>query len=301
MRNQDVYKKVSETILNIMEENKDGNWIKPWFAKQVAPKSLATGKYYRGTNYFLLTLMSWNKGYESPYWATFNQIKKRGGKVKKGEKATPIIFWQNRVIEVAPVDENEEPELKQIPLLRYYFVFNLEQTDLVIGENIEAPVNQIKDFENEEAIQMILDGMENCPEILHRGGRAFYRPSTDKITMPAKTKFESEEHYYRTLIHELGHSVCNERRLGCPFNGDKLQKQSYATEELVVEMASAFVCAIIGVNNYRSEEDMKNHAMYIKSWSARIKGDPRWIVKVSTWSQKVADYLLSGITSLQSE
>jgi len=48
---------------------------------KIKPKVM---KAYRGMN-LLLTSM---KGYDSPYWLSMKQVNTKGGKVKKGERAT---------------------------------------------------------------------------------------------------------------------------------------------------------------------------------------------------------------------
>ncbi len=90
MKNQkfDIYATITNQILDIM---KDGviPWHKPWLMSG-SHRNLVSGKQYRGINVFLLSCSSFG----SPWWLTFNQAKAKGGKVKKGEKATMIVFWK---------------------------------------------------------------------------------------------------------------------------------------------------------------------------------------------------------------
>jgi antirestriction protein ArdC len=60
--------------------------------------------------------------------ADLNQCKDREGSVRRGEKATPVVFW--KVTEYATEDE----ETRKGFVLRYYNVFNVEQC-----EGIEYP------------------------------------------------------------------------------------------------------------------------------------------------------------------
>src|ERR1700684_4041965 len=75
-------------------------WRKPWHF--LAPRNMVSGHKYSGIN-ILLTTMS---NYSSPYWLTFNQTVKLGGKVKKGAKATPIVFWKILKVEGKNADED---------------------------------------------------------------------------------------------------------------------------------------------------------------------------------------------------
>lgn len=82
------------------------------------PQNLITKRTYRGINAFLLHSL----GYASPFWLTFRQAQAVGGKVRRGEKACPVVFWKWLEIE-------EDGEKKRIPVLRYYRVLNTEQID----------------------------------------------------------------------------------------------------------------------------------------------------------------------------
>ena len=71
-------------------------------------------------------------------------------------------------------------------------------------------------------------------KVRHGGNTASYYLDTDVIHMPPAQEFESPEHYYATLLHELYHWTGHELRLNragivesSPFNS-----QSYAFEEL---------------------------------------------------------------------
>jgi antirestriction protein ArdC len=62
--------------------------------------------------------------------------------------------------------------------------------------------------------------------------RAYYRPSTDSVHTPARSRLVDAPHYYSTLFHELVHSTGHGSRLNRSFGahfGDEL----YSKEELV--------------------------------------------------------------------
>ena len=85
----DVYGMITERIIDKLEAGTIP-WHKPWRSIG-APQNLVSKKSYRGINVWLLTM----QGYISPYWATLRQINELGGRVRKGEKSTPVVFWAN--------------------------------------------------------------------------------------------------------------------------------------------------------------------------------------------------------------
>jgi antirestriction protein ArdC len=124
--------------------------------------------------------------------------------------------------------------------------------------------------------------------ITHNEGRAFYRPSTDSVSLLHPTLFASSAEYYSTLFHELGHSTGHDSRLGRPgimenhFFGDT----DYSKEELVAEMTSAFLCGHCGIE----ATTLDNSAAYIGGWLKKLRDDKRLVVTAATQAQKATDF-----------
>ena len=97
-------------------------WRKPW--RTEPPCNLVTQKEYRGINPFLLA----PQGYVSRYWLTFNQANKLGGHVRKGEHGSIVTFWKVGKEKIVSSESGKETKTRPF-LLRFYRVFNLEQTD----------------------------------------------------------------------------------------------------------------------------------------------------------------------------
>ncbi len=98
-------------------------WIRPWAAGQhsrLTPRSVGTGKAYRGINRWWLG----TRCYTSPWWLTFRQAKKLGGSVRKGEKSSVGMYYQ--VIE----KKTESGAREAFPIFKTFRVFNVEQCDL---------------------------------------------------------------------------------------------------------------------------------------------------------------------------
>ncbi|MGA7918408.1 MAG: zincin-like metallopeptidase domain-containing protein [Candidatus Acidiferrales bacterium] len=97
--------------------------------------------------------------------------------------------------------------MRKLPLLRYYTVFNVEQCDGIAAPDVGRVVNPIEECES------IVRQIPN-PPATEQDSRAWYRPSTDTVGMPARNAFHSAEEYYSTLFHELTHSTGHPKRVG---------------------------------------------------------------------------------------
>ncbi len=87
---------------------------------------------------------------------------------------------------------------------------------------------------------------------------------------------------YRHNGHWTGHAS----RLNRDHSGS-FGSKSYAREELVAEMAGAFVCASLGI------VPTVRHADYIGSWLELLREDNRAVVRAASAASKAADFLLA--------
>jgi antirestriction protein ArdC len=271
------YASVYEIITNqILAELEKGEvpWRKPWHT--LPPANLITKKPYRGINVFLLAFA----GYGSQFWLTFNQAKQLGGNVRKGEHGTKIVFWKCNHYETETEDGGTEE--RKSAFLRYYTVFNLEQT-----EGLSALLTLPPAFPIESA-EEIVKGMPN-PPAFQQDARAAYIPSQDVVTMPSRTAFHSQAEYYSTLFHELTHATGHAKRLARDaFDTPKqFASESYSKEELIAEMGSAMLCGVAGIE----QKTLANSAAYLKSWIARLKADSKLVIAAASAAQKAADYI----------
>ena len=114
MATNKVYEIVTEKIIAALESGTPP-WRKPWQAG--IPRNAITNRHYSGINALLLGMTP----YSDPRWLTFKQCSAKGGKVRKGEKSTLVIFWKQNIV-TQETDSGEITE-KTIPFLRYYLVF----------------------------------------------------------------------------------------------------------------------------------------------------------------------------------
>lgn len=278
----DVYGIITERISAALEKG-TVPWHRPWASIENAPKNAISKKAYRGINVWMLA-----GRYESPWWASFRQVKELGGYVRRDEKSTPVIWWNIDVVE--PDGDNLDAKPSRRFTLRYYNVFNLEQCEL--PEKVAArfkPAERPKVDAIEEC-ERIVAAMPNPPRIEHVEARAFYTPSLDRVNMPKRDLFEKAEAYYSVLFHELGHSTGHESRLArptimdlCPFGST-----NYSKEELVAEMTAAFLCGTAGIEN--TTVDLS--AAYIANWLAKLQDDRKMVVLAAAQAQRAADYIL---------
>jgi antirestriction protein ArdC len=279
-----VYEIVTQRIIEQLEAGV-APWKKPWTSK--APANLCSTKEYRGLNVLMLA----SQGFPSRFWLTFNQAAKLGGHVKKGEKATLVTFWK-----IGEYEKKETGEKKDSFLLKYYRVFNLEQTEGIAEKlGLDKPEARIPSI---ETCERIVAEMRHCPRF-EDSNAAWYRPRTDTVGMPHKQKFESAESYYATLFHELAHSTGHPSRVGRDGieNVNSFASESYSKEELIAEMSSAFLCGVSGF----SPAVIGQSAAYLHSWISRLKGDSRLLISAASAAQKASDFILGKMFAAQTE
>ncbi len=249
------------------------------------PKSLSTGKNYRGINVFLLAMTSWAHGYESDYWATFNQVTKNHGTVKRGEKSTLVVFWKQ-----AATKDKESGEEITIPVLRHYNVFNAEQCEGVVSPDQTDMRIEVEPFVPIERAEAIVEGYVGGPEVTWGGSAAVYLPQIDLVRIPSPKAFRSGESYYATLFHELAHSTGHSSRLkrGLDERIAPFGSADYSKEELVAEMGSAFLCAAAGI----SPPTIEQSAAYIDGWRKKLKDDKKLVVQAAGQGQRAVDRIL---------
>jgi len=270
-----IYNMVTQRIIELLEQG-EIPWQKSWRGGGM-PVNFVSKKFYRGINPFILQ----SAGYSSPFWLSFKQVKKLGGYVKKGSKGMPVIFWEWL--------EKKDEETKKSPVLRYYTVFNAEQTE---GIDFSEPEKRI--FNPIAEAEKIIDEMPKRPKIVHKEeARAYYKPSADSINMPESNLFADDEAYYSVLFHHLTYSTGHKSRLNRhkknhtdSFFGSVLY--GYRKEELCAEMGAAFLCGSCNIE----KAVIENSAPYIKSWLYELQSDCKLVVQAAAQAQKASDFIL---------
>jgi len=283
-----VYEIVTEKIIKQLESGV-APWRKPWTCQ--TPANLITQKEYRGLNVFTLA----SQGFPSRFWLTFNQATNLGAKIRKGEKSSPVIFWNVGEDRETITPDGAKKTLRSF-LLRYYSVFNLVQT-----EGIDLPASVLQETRTNNSIETcekIVANMPN-PPAFEQSDKAWYSPNSDTVGMPARGLFHSSEEYYSTLFHELAHSTGHAKRLHRDNfdNPVSFGSDSYSKEELIAEMTAAMLCGIAGIE----QKTLENSAAYLKTWIARLKSDSRLLVSAASHAQKAADFVQGKAMSQETQ
>jgi antirestriction protein ArdC len=280
MNTAEAYEKVTARIIAQLEAG-TVPWAKPWQAGG-APLAMPVsvhGHKYRGIN--LLILLS--AGFTSPAWLTYNQAKKLGGNVRKGEKGTAVLLWKRGRTYTIEGAKGGEPEERRGYYATTFTVFNAEQCE-GLPANVAPPVETVP--ASEIVAEYLSDG---GPKLRMGGDRACYSPLSDLVSMPAATSFKSHHAFEATLFHELVHSTGHASRLGREIQ-NVFGDHKYSKEELVAELGAAFLCARAGI---QSPELEANSAAYIKSWLSAFQGDPKMLVQAASAAQKAVDHILN--------
>ena len=122
--NTKAYEVITARIIEALEKGTIP-WRQPWSVPEHGElRNAITGHRYRGINPIILSVSAATQGFADPRWLTFKQAREKDASVRKGEKGTPVVFWNW----IEKTDE-KTGEKKRIPFLRYYTVFNAAQID----------------------------------------------------------------------------------------------------------------------------------------------------------------------------
>lgn len=313
---QKIYDMVTEMILETM---KSGGlfWREPWAgggkeATKVKvnvtgtlPVNFVSKAPYSGVNYWILKYIAPHRNkYTVLNYMTIAQVNQLGGKIKKGAKAWPVIYYSlmykhngKNITEdqYEMLSEAEQKKAQKIPFIQYYRVFNAHDIEGVPGimEQVQArkTVLQYK-VEPIKAAESIVNDMPKRPYIQQsKQRRAYYSPGGDFVHMPYIGVFDKEQQYYSTFFHELVHSTGHESRLGREFGG-RFGDKKYAFEELIAELGASYLCAESGILYFT----LKSNAAYLKSWSKKlteeIKADNKFFLKAAAKAQQASDFII---------
>lgn len=257
----------------------------------------ASGREYHGMNNIWLTQYVKQQGYKDPRFLTFNQAKQYGLRLKKGEHATLVNYYNRTEKDLTDSEVDrlrdklskwEIDNKKQVIItIQKFFVFNGEQF-----ENM-PPVRQ-EEYTNERREAIIADIKKNLQKEMKLEitgqGRAAYNIEKDSIIFPDSSMFRSGEAEARTLLHELAHSTRKEGR-----TGRENMHLSYAEEECVAELASGLLYKEFGFKDSKDDDYTRS---YIVGWSAdpknplhQLQEKPELLTRYINMAETAADYI----------
>jgi antirestriction protein ArdC len=288
IQRDNLYRDITDKIIAELEQG-IVPWVQPWTSgNQLSPLGLPinglTRRSYSGINILLLWSALEERGSASPYWVTFKQCIAMGGSVRKGEKGTHVYFADKFVPQKEKARaEKDGDEAASIAFLKRYTVFNAEQCEGLPKGLIATPEPKAERQIVPEAEALIA---ATGADFRICGDQAFYVPSEDFIRIPHQTAYPDEINWYRTAFHELGHWTGHKSRLDRNLT-TKFGTADYAREELVAELATAFVCASLGI------VPTVRHADYIGNWLQVLKEDAKAIVRAASLASKASDFILA--------
>jgi antirestriction protein ArdC len=285
MKADDLYTKVTNDIIRIIEQGA-GSWSMPWRKVGLgSPRSMSSGKPYRGVNWVILTIEQMDHGYASNKWGTFKQWLGHSTDdntvcVRKGSKGTHIFLWQPGT-PPSKAMLARDPNAKPYLLAKTFTVFNRDQVD---GLPAEAPADVLTEHERWDQADDYFRTIG--ANVVEDGDRAYYAPANDRIAVPTLAQFPNRDHFYTTMAHEHVHWTGHESRLNRDLH-NRFGDDAYAAEELVAELGAAFWGAQMGLEGAVRDD----HASYLASWLRVLKADSKAIVTAASQAQKAVDHL----------
>lgn len=301
----DIYEAVTDRIIAAMEE---GNipWQKPWVfnggkVEKVDSRVIAVN-HVSGKPYSLLNQMLLGRPGE---YVSFKQCQEAGGRVKKGEKSSMVVFW--KMIDCEQNDKDGKPlfdsdgkrVVKTVPVLKYFNVFHIDQCEGI------SPKHEAKDDQETDSkpvVNPLEAGERVIEDYVARSGVkfctgeqdcAFYRPSADVISIPDISQYKHVQEYYSTAFHEMVHSTGHKTRLdrfGEGMGVAAFGGESYSKEELVAEIGSAAICNRVGIETAMT---FRNSVAYIQHWLTALKNDKKLIVSAASRADKAVCLIMN--------
>ncbi|MFD2827166.1 zincin-like metallopeptidase domain-containing protein [Leeuwenhoekiella polynyae] len=335
----EIYQYITDLVINTIKEVGHLPWQREWEKTSLFNGWQAINydskKGYRGINFVLTNFevkitaegpALFPRDLSNPYFLTFNQIEKHGGKLKKGSKGVRVVYFtklyshtekdpntgdiilefgtynqkkfiawlkknRSKIRSITNDKEFDKLANSYIPILKYYNVF--AGADVEGIEWGDLPKNENVDKPERERIEIaeaIVKAMPKPPKFIFGGDQPAYSPGSDHIRMTPIEAFKSEQSYYSTLFHEMIHSTGHRSRLDRfnIFDG----KKEYAFEELIAELGAVFLCAESGI----LFETLQNSAKYLRGWNSRLvkslEEDNRFFFRAASKSQAGSDYIL---------
>ena len=270
----DIYKEVTDRMITEMERGIIP-WRKPWMACGKAV-SHTTGKPYSLLNQMLLG--------KAGEYLTFKQVQQEGGYVRKGEKSHMIVFWK-----WVEQEDEETGEVKQVPFLRYYNVFHIDQCEGIAARHMQTNTSAASADQTAESIITDYIRREGVTVEHHEGDAAFYQPNADRIVLPLLAQFKETAEYYGTAFHELVHSTGHMKRLARLDSTAHFGGEAYSKEELVAEIGAA---ALVNHAGLETAHSFTNSAAYVQNWLQALKNDKRFIVSAAGKAEKAVNMIL---------
>lgn len=280
-----------EIVKDIIENMKKGYIFSEdrWNKEAIRPQNPVTKAKYQGSNRFRLAFQAIRKGYTDPRWVTFLQATENGWKIKKEEKGTLCEKWIWTEEKTVKNEEGKEEKIimeRKVPIVNYFILFNANQ--------IEGMPELKKEKLSNTTILEIADNFiksSECPINELAQEKSFYSPSEDKIVLPLRKYFKSEEAFLATLFHEMAHSTGHSTRLNRKIE-NRFGSIDYAKEELRAELGAIFLESDLNID--LKGKNKIDHTNYLKSWISVLEDNPDELFKACNDSSKISELLIDN-------
>lgn len=325
-------KTVAQIIIENFLKDVDDRGTMPWQRPYERYESFNyfSKKAYRGINRLILP------GGEYITRNQINEYNKTHGedfRFQKGIEWFPVVFFkpdirkvsQDEVAELFPdavFDENfykfkdgwnymvQKGQLvKRRNILRYYMVAERQHFKNSKGEYLPSRIETGEIVVTKQKPQEVIDAYvaRSGVKVIDTLGTPAYNPVTDTVELNKHTK--SEDAWFSTAFHELGHSTGAKHRLNREgvvdpviFGSDK-----YAKEECIAEITACLCCAETGITDMETSgsQEYNNNIAYVQSWKKKVREWGSSFIYIVSQADKAFNYICGdpdgGVQSAESE
>jgi antirestriction protein ArdC len=340
---KDLREQITERIVTSLESGVMP-WRKGWSnvggVAAGLPRNAVSGRLYSGGNRLMLMMQGMDQGYADPRWLTFKQAQSLGGGVAKGEKSTPIEYWdelpfhRRRDVDItlngARVKLGETPE-KNAPSVKLASGLAVDTRQLVV----EAGGIKYSWKQAERTLNLLFDKTSHAFNVAQCTGLSIEpmaapkdRPAVEKIAAveriadgmkldglrlghggdrayysPARDAVQMPHPDQFDTPEAYAGTLLHE--LGHATGGDnrlnRPQSNGFGTDEYAREELVAELCSAFASAETGVPFDDKNHAAYIGSWLEALKGDKHAVFAAAKDASKAVDYLLEKSLAVEIE
>lgn len=276
-----IYSHITAEIVAAIKAGAEA-WKMPWHhdGSAITRPTNISGRRYRGVNVIALWAAAQAAGYGTGIWGTYRQYQALGAQVRKGERATTVVFWKQASSRGENSDADDEDARKPRLFARAFSVFNCAQVD---GYTLPSAAT-IPTSERSVTADTFVAALK-IP-ITYGPFDAHYRIDLDRIFMPPFEAFDSAASFVGTEIHECAHATGAASRLNRDF-GVRFGSEAHSLEEITAELTAGFILADLGIAHHPRPD----HAAYIASWLALFEGSSRAIFTAASQAQAAADWM----------
>lgn len=295
-----VKQQLAERFIHCLDDKKE-EWSKNWKIGSGACNGISNRKY-SGLNRFLLTFYSQEEKYEGNRFYTFNQIKEKGYHLENAKgKGIPVIYPMFNYFKDGAIDYSERKLVgvsKKSEMIRSgeatesNFKWAYASVKYVFSEDLVKEIEkdpQQHIYSNDEKFEFLKGFMKETGVEFYQSKineRCYYDIDKHRIVLPPDNHFFNKEALLSTLAHEIAHSTSKglEREVTGEFGSEE-----YAKEELRAEIASAYICAELGIDTSMNEN---NNVAYIQSRSTAIKDNYKYLEDAVKDADKICNYVI---------